>query len=173
MKTYVGLLVLILFAYSCKNSGKHQKEIGQPMDQESLIRINRELVEKDVEKNTDFAKNHKWNYKLLENGLIYEIVKDLPGPLVESGQTVTFSYLISDLNEKPYYSTAESGKLLKFRVDYEEIEQGLNYLSRLLSPGDSVRAILPPFLAFGLSGDGNKIPPRANLVYYLKLEDLE
>ena len=44
----------------------------------------------------------------------------------------------------------------------------------LLKEGDAARFILPPYLAFGLLGDENKIPPRSTIVYnveMLKLTD--
>jgi FKBP-type peptidyl-prolyl cis-trans isomerase FkpA len=46
-----------------------------------------------------------------------------------------------------------------------DIEPGLNEGLRLLKPGAEAVFILPPFLAFGLVGDGKKIPPRTIIVY--------
>jgi FKBP-type peptidyl-prolyl cis-trans isomerase len=46
-----------------------------------------------------------------------------------------------------------------------EIEAGLDQGLRLLKPGGRAIFILPPFLAYGLKGDGKKIPSRAVVIY--------
>jgi len=35
----------------------------------------------------------------------------------------------------------------------------------MLKPGGEAIFIIPPFLAYGLIGDGGKIPPRAIIIY--------
>jgi FKBP-type peptidyl-prolyl cis-trans isomerase len=39
---------------------------------------------------------------------------------------------------------------------------------KMLKPGGDAVFILPPFLAYGIVGDGKAIPPRSILVYELK-----
>jgi FKBP-type peptidyl-prolyl cis-trans isomerase len=56
-----------------------------------------------------------------------------------------------------------------FRVEKSEAESGLHEAVQLLHQGDSARLVLPPHLGFGMVGDGNKIPPRAILVYMIKI----
>jgi FKBP-type peptidyl-prolyl cis-trans isomerase len=40
----------------------------------------------------------------------------------------------------------------------------------MLKYGGEAKFILPPFLAFGIVGDGKAIPPRSVLVYDVKAE---
>ncbi len=49
------------------------------------------------------------------------------------------------------------------------MEAGLNQGLRMLKPGGEAIFILPPFLAYGLKGDGNKIPSRSVIVYEIKI----
>jgi FKBP-type peptidyl-prolyl cis-trans isomerase len=49
------------------------------------------------------------------------------------------------------------------------MEPGLNQGLRMLKRGGEALFILPPFLAYGLKGDGNKIPSRSVLIYEIKI----
>ena len=41
----------------------------------------------------------------------------------------------------------------------------------MLRPGGQGTFIMPPFLGFGLKGDGNKIPSRSIIVYEIRIID--
>ena len=77
-------------------------------------------------------------------------------------------YRLELLDGTHLYSSTTDG-LKRFIVDQSEAELGLHEAVKLLHPGDSARLVLPPHLAFGLMGDGNRIPKRATLVYHLKI----
>jgi FKBP-type peptidyl-prolyl cis-trans isomerase FkpA len=49
------------------------------------------------------------------------------------------------------------------------MEPGLNEGLRILKPGAEAIFILPPFLAYGLLGDGKMIPSRSVIVYNIKI----
>ena len=53
------------------------------------------------------------------------------------------------------------------------VESGLEEGILLLKLGDKARFIIPSYLAHGLSGDQDKIPPKATLIYTIKIIDLE
>ncbi len=50
-----------------------------------------------------------------------------------------------------------------------QMKQGILFLKT----GDRVKFILPSHLAFGLAGDGDKIPAKAALVYDIELLELK
>ena len=50
-----------------------------------------------------------------------------------------------------------------------QMEPGMNQGLRMLSPGAQAILIMPPFLAYGLIGDGKMIPSRAVIVYSVKI----
>lgn len=49
------------------------------------------------------------------------------------------------------------------------MEPGLNEGLRMLKPGSEAIFIIPPFLAYGLIGDGKMIPSRAVIVYNVSI----
>jgi FKBP-type peptidyl-prolyl cis-trans isomerase len=66
------------------------------------------------------------------------------------------------------YSSADLGPK-EIVLGKTELEPGMNEGLRLLKPGAEALFILPPFLAFGLVGDGKKIPPRTIIVYSVSI----
>ena len=50
-----------------------------------------------------------------------------------------------------------------------QLEPGLNEGLRMLKTGAEATFILPPFLAYGLIGDGKKIPSRAVIIYNVNI----
>ncbi|NLK55387.1 MAG: peptidylprolyl isomerase, partial [Bacteroidales bacterium] len=64
----------------------------------------------------------------------------------------------------------ESGPM-NVTVGKSDIEPGLDEGLRMIKPGGKAIFILPPFLAHGLVGDGNKIPPRTIVVYWITLAE--
>jgi len=66
------------------------------------------------------------------------------------------------------YDSSETGpkEVVLGRTD---IEAGLNEGLRMLKRGGEALFILPPFLAYGLVGDGKKIPSRSIIVYKIKI----
>lgn len=138
------------------------------VDPETLIRINQQLVKNDLKQIENYARRQSWNFTLTSSGMIYEILSEGQGIPVASGDEVSFLYACSLLDGTLLYSSDSLGAK-RFVVDYQEVEAGLNDLSKLLHEGDSVRLLLPPHLAFGLAGDGKRVPARASLLYHLRL----
>jgi FKBP-type peptidyl-prolyl cis-trans isomerase len=49
------------------------------------------------------------------------------------------------------------------------VEAGLEDGILLMHEGGRAKFIIPSHLAFGLTGNGNKIPPKSTLIYDIKL----
>ena len=54
-----------------------------------------------------------------------------------------------------------------------KLELGIHEGLLLTSAGDSVVFVLPSHLAYGMTGDGQRIPPGSPLVVYLKLKTIQ
>ncbi len=66
------------------------------------------------------------------------------------------------------YSSEESGPE-EVLIGRSEMTAGLNQGLRMLKPGGEAVFIIPPYLAYGLKGDGNKIPARSIIVYEIRI----
>jgi gliding motility-associated peptidyl-prolyl isomerase len=97
-------------------------------------------------------------YSTSTNGFWYtylhKIEEDLPTP--KTGQEVTFTYNITDLNNKILYSKQALGEK-SYRVDKEDFISAIQKGIKLMKVGETITFVIPSYSAFGIKGDGNKI----------------
>ena len=135
---------------------------------EQLIGANKHLLERDAELIESFIKRRNWNMQTTKSGLYYSIDKCEDGRNAQRGDIISLEYEVSLLDGTRCYSSNNRGPLV-FKIGQGGIEAGLEEASLMLGTGDKARLILPPFLAHGLTGDQDRIPPRAVIVYELEV----
>lgn len=173
MNKFVFILLLLL---SCDNKqdDKYQYVDKQQSDKEdvknSLEKANRYLLVQEAEYINDYIERHKLNVIQTGTGLRYQIVSQGDGELICEGDVVTIEYEVRLLNGDLIYSSQNDGRKT-FLVGRGGVESGLEEAILKLRKNSTAILILPAHLAHGLIGDGNKVPPRATLVYRLKVID--
>jgi len=143
-------------------------EMTPEEEKEMLMRVNKFLVQKDVELIESFANRRGWNMEVTESGLFYEIYKETEGILAEQGMKIRIDYRLSLLDGTLCYSSDKDGVkefVLGKSLEISGLEQGVE----MMREGEKARFIIPPHLAFGLLGDETKIPARSIIVYELEL----
>ncbi|MFC2086361.1 FKBP-type peptidyl-prolyl cis-trans isomerase [Bacteroidota bacterium] len=167
-----GLIFLLslLFFTSCVDK---KKPTDPKKYKEPLIKINKYLVGKDYESIKSYTERHGWNMQVSETGLWYEIKKDssINTQKAVENATVIINYKVKLLNSKICYSSDSLGPKT-FKISYGGVEPGLEEGILMMNKGDKARFIMPPHLAHGLLGDGDKIPVRATIIYEVELIDL-
>lgn len=159
--------VLATLIVSCK--GKTRSEIVVPdRGRNDMTELNRYFVQKDREIIQNYIERKDLSMRESSTGLWYHIIKEGSGELITDNDKVTIAYECALLDGTKCYSSDVMGpkEIVPGKTD---IEQGLYEGLRMLKPGAEALFIIPPFLAHGLIGDGNKIPPRAILVYDIKV----
>jgi FKBP-type peptidyl-prolyl cis-trans isomerase FkpA len=136
--------------------------------EEALITANRMLLKKDKEKIQQYIADQNLSLTETESGLWYGIIRQGEGPVVKEGMLVTLSYKVSLLDGTVCYSSAEKG-VKQFITGKGGVESGLEEGVLLLQEGSKAVFIMPPHLAHGLTGDGDKIPARSIIVYEVEL----
>jgi len=126
--------------------------------------LNTYLVQKDRERIQNYAERKKLNVTESPTGLWYQIYRVGEGKLFTDNDKVTFNYNCSLLDGTICYSSENTGPK-EVVLGRSELEPGMNEALRMLKPGGSATFILPPFMAYGLPGDGKMIPSRAVIVY--------
>jgi FKBP-type peptidyl-prolyl cis-trans isomerase len=126
--------------------------------------LNRYLVQKDREIIQNYIERK--NLKMTESptGLWYYIKNEGSGKFLKDNDRIVIDYECSLLDGTVCYSSASLGPK-EIILGRTAIEPGMNEGLRLLKPGAEAIFILPPFLAYGIVGDGKKIPPRSTIVY--------
>ena len=136
--------------------------------EEMLLRVNKYLVEKDVELMRSYAEKQNWKMDVSETGLFYEIYEKTEGHPVKKGDLVSIKYEISLLDGSMCYSSETDGPR-QFSMGRNQEISGLEQGVAMMKEGERARFIIPPYLAYGLIGDEERIPARSILVYDVEL----
>jgi len=158
--------LLLTSILSCR-SGPEQKNLSEPGKKE-MADLNRYLVQKDRERIENYIERRDLKMTESPTGLWYQIKSEGRGNYLTDNERVVMEYNCSLLDGTTCYSSEESGPE-EVVVGRSEITAGLNQGLRMLKPGGEAVFIIPPYLAYGLKGDGNKIPARSVIVYEIRI----
>lgn len=168
----IWLVVCSLLLISCQPGNEREnrepKQVHPLEKPVNLEKVNQYLVRKSQRQIAGYIRRHRLEMKVTGTGLWYQVVDKGSGPAVLKDNMVTIDYQVDLLDGTPCYSTADNGPKT-FRVGQGGVETGLEEGILLLQEGDSAVFVLPPHLAHGLVGDGQRIPARSSLVYRLRV----
>lgn len=167
---FIGMLVF----QSCNNKkvGREPKPLNQDQVTEKLVEANKAAIDVENKQIDNLIDSLGWNMIKTTTGLRYEIIEKGNGPKAEFGKIAIFDYETKLLNGEIIYSSKQLGPK-EFRIGSGGVESGLEEGILLLNDGDKARFVIPSYLAHGLSGDQDKIPPMATLIYTIELIDLK
>jgi len=158
----------LLLSLSCAERKKEVQKPDKPNYSEKLINVNKLLVDKDADIIRKYIARRNWQMQTTETGLWFMIVEKGNGKKAQPSKVATILYKVYLLDGTLCYSSEKTGPK-KFTLGKGGVEGGLEEGVLLLNCGDKARFIMPPHLAQGLMGDGNKIPPRSTILYEVEL----
>lgn len=164
----LGLAGAALFA-ACDTGNKQRQHMPTKKD---LIEINKRLVRRDSAIIAAYSDSLKLNALPDRSGLWLTIHQEGEGKQISKGQTVEYSYTISDITGEVYYTSAEDGNR-KCTIGTGANVTGLDEAMLQLRKGSKATAILMPDKAYGLLGDENKIIGRRILRYDIEILSVE
>lgn len=168
MKIKITILFSLLFIVTACRSGNEQDRTVRKPDGDKIIEMNRYIITKDRELIVSYCERKSIEAKETPTGLWYAVIKTGSGPLIKDGDVITFEYDCSLLDGTICYSSAGSGPNTT-RVGYSTIESGLLEGLKMMNRGAEFLFIIPPYLAHGIPGDGDRIPGRSVIVYRIKM----
>ncbi|MBE0678733.1 MAG: FKBP-type peptidyl-prolyl cis-trans isomerase [Bacteroidales bacterium] len=167
MKLTIPILILLIFLCSgCQNKPDNRSSSKVPSESE-LIDLNKSLITKDRGVITEYLGKSRQSFSETNTGLWYSILSEGNGEKVKTGDNVTFDYECTLLDGSPCYSGSQT-----IRVGYAGAESGVTEGLQLMNRGSDYMFIIPPYLAYGHTGDGGRIPGRAILVYRIRIMDI-
>lgn len=169
MDARVFLFLLMILPVSCRNENPGPRILQKPGGQE-MAELNRYLIQKDREIIGNYIERKNLSMSESPTGLWYLIINEGKGDYLSEKDKITMHYECSLLDGTLCYSSSDTGPR-EIILGRTNIEAGLNEGLRMLRHGGEAHFILPPFLAYGLVGDGKKIPPRSIIVYKILLEN--
>ena len=168
MKTIVITWLIIAFAFTSCQNDKGKKVVAGKPDKNEMADINRYFVQKDRELIQNYIERKKLTMTESPTGLWFHIKKKGEGRLLKENDKVAFDYICYLLDGTECYNSGKRGPK-EIVLGRSEIESGLYEGLHMMRSGGEAIFILPPFLAWGLVGDGESIPSRAIIVYEITI----
>jgi peptidylprolyl isomerase len=173
--SYLLTCFLAAFAISAIQACKSDIEKKPPaptVSQEDLIRRQKEVTRIENEDIESYIRRRNLTMLSTETGLRYQITREGSGDrMAADGDKVRISYRIGLLDGSTVYSSDSTGNL-EFVVGKSDFASGLQEGIRLMKTGDEAILIVPSHLAYGLTGDGNRISHYDVLVIDLALLEI-
>jgi peptidylprolyl isomerase len=109
----------------------------------------------------------------LPDGLKYVDLKIGKGPRPTVGQTVRVHYVGTLMDGTKFDSSRDRGQPFEFPLGEGRVIPGWDEGVKTMRVGGRRKLIVPPALAYGEQGAGDKIPPNATLIFDIELLGLE
>lgn len=165
------ILILLLFV-SCKDHTQIQKVLTPTQTNQDgetpLIRGNKKMIALESEDIELFIKRYEWKMNKTATGLRYEVVQKGAGIVPKKGDLVELEYVTQLLSGDTIYTSKEHG-LKKFQVEKTDEIVGLHEAVQLMPKGSVAHLVIPSYMAYGISGDGDQIFGQHALVMTIKI----
>jgi FKBP-type peptidyl-prolyl cis-trans isomerase FkpA len=160
--------IAIIFLFGSCSDDKKLKQVSEPEYQERLINLNKALVDQEQDAIIDYIKRYRYSMEETKTGLHIMHTKPGEGVKPDFESWVTIAYKIFLLDGSYCYSSDSSG-LLTFQLGHSTEPGGLQEGVLSMKEGGKALMIVPSYLAYGVTGDGNKISSNQSLVYIVEL----
>ena len=136
---------------------------------ETVMRKIQEQIVKNAEESKKFlAENgEKEGVKTTESGLQYKILKDGDGIVPKQEDFVSVHYRGTFIDGKEFDSSYLKGAPQTLQTD--GVIKGWTEALQMMKVGSKWELFVPPHLAYGRRGNGDKIPPNKVLVFEMEL----
>lgn len=144
--------------------------------QEAKIAANADKVnalQEQVAKAVADFKGGKLDTKSTASGLKYHIVKEGTGENIKEGQKVKVNYYGVLMDGTRFDDSFSRGMELPYTVGMGGVIKGLEEGTTQLKKGSAAYLFIPYNLAYGDAGSPPVIPARADLVFYVEVNDVE
>ena len=170
LRIIILISLVAILGLSCRKTPGHSNiPVMTPEEEkEMLLRVNKFLVQKDIELIKSYVTRRGWEMEVTESGLFYEIYEPTDGIRAEQGMKIRIDYKLSLLDGTLCYSSDEDG-VKEFLLGKSLEISGLELGVEMMREGEKARFIIPPHLAYGLLGDETRIPARSIIVYEVEL----
>lgn len=169
------LLTFVLLTIACQSDRKQTErtveglsEVNNGLSKEDLIELNRDKVKKENKRIDDWVKKQAFRYKSSATGLKYRIIENGKGPKARIMSQVSLIYTVKILEGDTCYAS-RSADTVRLTLGQSDYPSGLQEALLYLPEGSRSELIIPYYLAYGFSGDGDCIPGASTLQYFVQV----
>ena len=148
------------------NSARTQLMAKQQAKQQADAAVNAKASEAFLA-----ANGKKEGVKTTASGLEYKVLKSGTGKTPTLKDTVKVHYQGTLIDGTVFDSSIQRGEPVVFPLD--GVIPGWTEALQLMKEGDKFQLFIPPKLAYGAAGAGDKIGPNAVLIFEVELIDIE
>lgn len=134
------------------------------------IEGNKKILRWEDEEMSLFIKRYGWDMQRTGTGMYYQIIKPGNGEYYQEGDDISLEYKTFLLSGELVYCSDSTG-LKTFKVAKSEEIEALHEAALFLRPGAKARLVIPSYMAYGVSGDGNKINGRVPIAMMVTCEE--
>lgn len=169
----LSIIVLVFFVMSCKED-RPETIVPEPEEPvfttEQSIEMSQHWSKDESYLIDQFTKRNNWPMTVSGTGVRYYIYNEGDGKMAHPGQVavVNFEIRLLDADTTLCYSSNPK-EPSEFLIEMDNVESGLHEAITYLKEGDKAFIILPHYLAHGLLGDMDKIPPLSPVLYDIEL----
>jgi len=173
-----ALALCMLFSAACRNDSRNSEQMSPllQMHPDTLMDhfdyANKALIEYEEKKIDQYVKRHQLNLISTTSGLRYRIFQEGNGPMAMPGNYVVFNYRLQLINGI-LISDSDTDGPMETVIEKTEMVSGLHELLQYMNKGARARAIIPFRLAYGFTGDQERIPKGASLIYDVEILDIK
>lgn len=160
-------LVFLLASISCTRNYPEEKK-GPVINKEQLLNVNKAVVHDEAKLIEEFITRHGWKMQVTGTGLRYEIYKKGNGAFANGSSLLSIAYKAYLLDGTLCYE-ADTIHPLKLIIGKGQQINGLEEGLMMMNEGAHARFVIPNHLAYGITGDQDKIPPASALYYDVQL----
>ena len=153
---------------ACTASTQKPAKPDQSKMREKLIELNKQRIAAENEDIDAYIQRRGYKMETTETGLRYLISQKGSGEFAQWMNEVKLKYKLELLDGSYCYSSDSSG-VLDLKLGQSEEPTGLQEGILKLNTGSKALVIVPSYLAYGITGDGNKIIGQQSLVYHIEL----
>ena len=166
--THIHIIPFVFMLFTFLLAGCRDQQTGSVVtsdkqlqdDKEApYIEGNKKILRWEDEEMSLFIKRYGWNMQRTGTGMYVQVLNEGHGDSFQEGDDITLKYKTFLLNGEMVYSSDSTG-LKTFKVAKSEEIEALHEAAMMLLPGAKARLVIPSYLAYGVSGDGNKINGR-------------
>jgi FKBP-type peptidyl-prolyl cis-trans isomerase len=172
MRRFIQFFILFCLIYSCRPEKSNDDRSNPNWSDNHSVDFNQEINEREQIQIRLFLEHNKsLKMNLTQSGLRYLVYKNGEGDSVAKAGQRVYTRLKVELLDGTICHETPADETENFILEQSDKESGVHEALKFMKKGDRAKLILPSYLAHGLLGDRDKIPPQS--ILYIDLELIE